>query len=67
MAITRNCYSIGRAKTSPTYISGQVRSPLYIHVALIQPNHWAASVAQWLEHLPSKQCVVDSNPTRAAL
>ena len=38
--------------------------PLYI--ALIRPNHLAASVAQWLEHLPSKQCVVGSNPTRAA-
>ena len=25
------------------------------------------SVAQWSEHLPSKQCVVGSNPTRAAL
>ena len=36
-------------------------------IALIRPNHWAASVAQWLEHLPSKQCVVGSNPTRAAL
>ena len=36
-------------------------------IALIRPNHWAASVAQWLEHLSSKQCVVDSNPTRAAL
>ena len=36
-------------------------------IALIQPNHWAASVAQWLEHLFSKQCVVGSNPTRAAL
>ena len=42
-----------------------IRPPLYI--ALIRPNHWAASVAQWLEHLPSKQCVVGSNPTRAAL
>ena len=39
--------------------------PLYI--ALIRPNHLAASVAQWLEHLPSKQCVVGSNPTQAAL
>ena len=36
-------------------------------VALIQPNHWAASVAQWLEHLSSKQCVVGLNPTRAAI
>ena len=36
-------------------------------MALIRPNHRAASVAQWLEHLPSKQCVVGSNPTRAAL
>ena len=27
---------------------------------------WAASVAQWLEHLSSKQCVVGSNLTRAA-
>ena len=25
-------------------------------IALIRPNHWAASVAQWLEHLFSKQC-----------
>ena len=25
-------------------------------IALIRPNHWAASVAQWLEHLSSKQC-----------
>ena len=29
-------------------------------IALIRPNHWAASVAQWLEHLASKQCVVGS-------
>ena len=36
-------------------------------IALIRPNHWAASVAQWLEHLSGKQCVVGSNPTRAAL
>ena len=36
-------------------------------IALIRPNYWAASVAQWLEHLPNKQCVVGSNPTRAAL
>ena len=36
-------------------------------IALIRPNHWAASVAQWLEHLSSKQCVVGLNPTRAAL
>ena len=36
-------------------------------IALIRPNHWAASVSQWLEHLSSKQCVVGSNPTRAAL
>ena len=36
-------------------------------IVLIQPNHWAASVAQWLEHLSGKQCVVGSNPTRAAL
>ena len=26
-------------------------------IALIRPNHWAASVAQWLEHLSSKQWV----------
>ena len=39
----------------------------HLCIALIRPNHWAASVAQWLEHLPSKQCVVGSNPTRAAL
>ena len=44
-----------------TCLSGLVRPPLYI--ALIRPNHWAASVAQWLEDLPSKQCVVHSNPT----
>ena len=30
-------------------------------------NHWAASVAQWLEHLSRKQSVVGSNPTRVAL
>ena len=36
-------------------------------IALIRPNHWAASVAQWLEHLSSKECVVGSNPTRADL
>ena len=41
--------------------------PLYtVPVALIRSNHWAASVTQWLEHRPSKQCVVGSNPTRAA-
>ena len=38
-----------------------------VYIALIRPNHWAASVAQWLEHLPSKQCVVGLNPARAAL
>ena len=38
-----------------------------MYIALIRPNHWAASVAQRLEHLPSKQCVAGSNPTRAAL
>ena len=27
----------------------------------------AEVVFMWLEHLPSKQCVVGSNPTRAAL
>ena len=32
-------------------------------IALIRPNHWAASVTQWLEHLPSKQYVVGSSPT----
>ena len=31
-------------------------------IALIPPNHWAASVAQWLEHLSSKQCVVGRIP-----
>ena len=44
-----------------TCLSGQVRPPLYL--AMIRPNHWAASVAQWLEHLPSKQCVVGLSPT----
>ena len=38
-----------------------------LYIPWIRPNHWAASVAQWLDHLSSKQCVVGSNPTRAAL
>ena len=46
------------------YLSGQGCG---LCIALIQPNHWAASVAQWLEHLSRKQCVVGSNPTRTAL
>ena len=29
--------------------------------------HTHTSVAQWVEHLPRKQYVVGSNPTRAAL
>ena len=36
-------------------------------ITLIRPNHWAASKVQWLEHLSSKQSVVSSNPTQAAL
>ena len=31
-----------------------------LYIPWIRPNHWAASVAQWLEHLSSKQCVVGS-------
>ena len=47
-----------------TCLSGQGCGP---YIPWIRPNHWAASVAQWLEHLSGKQCVVGSNPTRAAL
>ena len=35
-------------------------------IALIRPNHWAASVAQWLEHLSSKQCVALIRPNHWA-
>ena len=45
---------------------------MYVHLHVFTRymtscRHCALHVAQWLEHLPSKQCVVGSNPTRAAL
>ena len=52
-------------KAIPAHRMSAIQNGLCI--ALIRPNHWAASVAQWLEHLSSKQCVVGLNPTRAAL
>ena len=36
-------------------------------IALIRPNHWAASVAQWLEHLSGKQCVVGFRRKKSCL
>ena len=39
----------------------------YPNTHTCDPNHWAALVAQWLEHLSRKQSVVGSNPTRVAL
>ena len=50
-------------------MSGHTYTHTHIHSysLIFDPNHWAASVAQWLEHLSGKQSVVGSNPTRVAL